>query len=279
MSAAAFVAAVIVVVLIPLADLGIWAQRNVVGTGAFNHLADRVLEQTPVRREVTDTVVAELDSEVPELAGQTAALRPIVGRVLSTSQVRRALAHSLSRTHTQLREDHDPVQLDLNPVLPIVRQRLPASLATEIPADVRLDTVTVLRRHDAPAVWTGVELVQNVALATALLAVALLLFAVFAARRRAGVCVVLGIVTTVTSLVLIALVEPGRSILEHEAGSAIRRDALRAGYYTVLHSFVVQTIILAIVGVVLTIVGVILARWGGSGAHSDTSKPTRDGMQ
>jgi hypothetical protein len=235
--ALALVAAVLVVGLLPLASVGVWAQREVVSTDAFDHLADHVLAQRPVRREVTDTVIAELDSEVPELAGQNRLLRPIVAQVVGTPQVRESLAHSLTRTHAQFRHGHDPLQLDLNPVLPVVRQHLPAVVAAEIPADTKIDTVTVLERSDAPVIWDSVEFVQGFGLIVALATAALLIVAIVAARRRGLVCLVLGLITTLTSLVMLALVEPGRTVFEHEAGGSIRREALRAGYYTIVHTF------------------------------------------
>jgi hypothetical protein len=257
--AVALVAAALYVVLLPLACLGLWARREVVSTSAFDHLADRVLEQRPVRREVTAAVVSELGSEVPELTGQDRVLSPIVTHVVSAAQVRSALTHSLSHTHAQLRDGHDPLQLDLNPVLPVVRHQLPESLAEEIPADTRLDTVTVLHRRDAPLIWSSVEFVQGFALVVALGTVALLIVAILTARRRGTMCVVLGAITTLVSLVLIALVERGRTLLEHGAGGSIRLDALRAGYYTVVHSFATQMIVVATAGVLVGVVGLVLA--------------------
>jgi hypothetical protein len=258
--AVALATAVLYAVLLPLACLGLWARREVVSTSAFDHLADRVLEQQPVRHEVTSTVVSELDSEVPELTGEDRVLSPIVTRVVSAAQVRSALAHSLSHTHAQLRDGHDPLQLDLNPVLPVVRHRLPESLAAEIPADFRLDTVTVLHRRDAPLIWSSVEFVQGFALVVALGTVALLIVAILTARRRGMMCVVLGAITTLISLVLIALVERGRTLLEYEAGGSIRLDALRAGYYTVVHSFATQMVVVATAGVLIGVVGLVLTR-------------------
>jgi hypothetical protein len=258
--AVAYAAGALFVVLLPLASLGLWAQREVVSASAFNHLADQVLEQRPVRRQVAQTIVAELDSEVPELTGDNQILRPIVARVVGRAQVRAALAHSLAHTHLELRNGHDPLQLDLNPVLPIVRQQLPGIVAAQIPADVKIDTVNVLHRRDAPVIWVSVEFVQGFALAAAVVTLALLLLAIAASRRRGLACVVLGAITTIISVVLIALVEPGRTLFEHEAGGSIRRDALRAGYYTVVHSFATQMIVLAVAGVALALGGLILAR-------------------
>jgi hypothetical protein len=258
--ALAYVAGALFAVLMPLASLGLWAQREVVSTSVFDHLADRVLEQRPVRRQLAQTVVAELDSEVPELAGQRQILGPVVARVVGAAQVRAALARSLAHTHLQLRNGHDPLQLDLNPVLPIVRQQLPGIVAAQIPADIKIDTVTVLHRRDAPAIWVSVEFVQGFALAVAVATVALLLIAIAASRRRGLVCLVLGAITTIVSLIMIALVEPGRTLVEHEAGGSIRREAVRAGYYTVVHPFATQMIVIAVAGVALALGGIILAR-------------------
>jgi hypothetical protein len=82
---------------------------------------------------------------------------------------------------------------------------------------------------------------------------------VFVARRRGRLCIVLGVLTAAIGVILIALVKPGRSLLEHQTGTATDRSAFLAGYNVVTQSFVRQTVGVVIAGAVLVVVGGVLA--------------------
>ncbi len=236
-------------VLLPFANLGVWVQRELVGTSAFVRLGEDVVQQPAVRAALAERIVAQMEQRVPALTVQDAAVRSIVEQVLRAPELRPALDSALASTHDQLRSGHDPLQLDLNPILPLIRQTLPARLAAAVPTSATLAPVTVLRRHDAPVVWEGVQLVQDTALVIPLLAFGALAAAIVVARRRGALCILLGAAISVIALGLLALVKPGRSLLEHQVGDPTQRAAFSAGYDTVLRSFVQQTIVLALLGV------------------------------
>jgi hypothetical protein len=255
----ALLLAVAFVVLVPLGNLGAWAQRELVGSDSFARLGEQVLDQGAVRTALADRIVDDLDAAVPAVVGRDATLRAQVAQELAQPQVRPAFDQLLASTHDQLRQGQDPLQLDLTPVLPILRAQLPANLAAGLPSEVALTPVTVLRRRDAPAVWEGVQLVQDVALALPIAALVVLALAVFVARRRGPLCIVLGVLTAAIGVILIALVKPGRSLLEHQTGTATDRSAFLAGYNVVTQSFVRQTVGVVIAGAVLVVVGGVLA--------------------
>jgi hypothetical protein len=265
----AFLLSVVVVVLVPFADLGLWVQRELVSTSSFVRLGEDVLSQAPVQAALGQRIVAELEQRVPGLAAQDSTVRSIVDQALRDPQLRPAFDNALSSTHDQLRSGLDPLELDLNPVLPLVRQQLPAALAARVPVSATLNPVIVLRRRDAPVLWEGVQLVQGGAAAVPLLALALLAAAVLVARRRGGLCIALGAFITVISLGVLGLVKPGRSLLEHQVGDPTQRAAFGSGYDTVLRSFVQQTIVMALAGVVLAVVGGVLV-W----QHDRNRRPT-----
>lgn len=265
----AFLLSLVVVVLVPFADLGLWVQRELVGTSSFVRLGEDVLQQPAVRAALAERIVAELEQRVPGLAAQDATVRSIVDQVLRDPGLRPVLDNALASTHDQLRNGHDPLELDLNPLLPLVRQQLPAALAARVPVSETLNPVIVLRRRDAPVLWEGVQLVQGGALAVPLLALALLAAAVLAARRRGALCITLGASITLISLGVLALVKPGRSLLEHQVGDPTQRAAFHAGYDTVLRSFVQQTIVMALAGIVLAVIGGVLV-W----QHDRNRRPT-----
>jgi hypothetical protein len=247
------------VVLVPLADLGAWAERELVGTTAFVSLGEQVLEPQAVRDALADRIVTDLEAAEPALIGNDAALRPLVAHELGLPQVRPAFDDVLASTHDQLRHGQDPLQLDLAPLLPILREQLPANLAAQLPSETFLTPVTVLRRRDAPAVWEGVQLVQDSALALTIAAIVILALAIVAAHRRGRLCIVLGVLTAAIGVGLIALVKPGRSLLEHQTGTPTERAAFLAGYNVVTQSFVRQTVGVVIAGAALVVVGGFLA--------------------
>lgn len=254
----AFLLAVIVVLLVPFADLGLWVQRELVGTTSFVRLGEDVLAQAAVRAALAERIVAELEQHVPGLAAQDATVRSIVDQGLRDPRFRSVFDDALASTHDQLRNGHDPLELDLNPLLPLVRQQLPPAVATRVPRDLTLTPVIVLRRRDTPVLWEGVQLVQDAAAVIPILALALLAAAILAARRRGALCITVGGFITLLSLGVLALVKPGRSLLEHQVGDPTQRAAFHAGYDTVLRSFVQQTIVFALAGVVLAVIGGVL---------------------
>jgi hypothetical protein len=255
----AVVLAVVFVVLVPLADLAAWAQRELVGTTPFVRLGEQVLDQNAVRAALADRIVTSLESTNPALISADAAARSFVTQQLASPVVKPAFDDLLASTHDQLRQGHDPLQLDLAPVLPVLREQLPANLSARVPGSLTLAPVTVLRRRDAPAVWQGVQLVQNDALVVVAVTIVALVGAIAVARRRGAMCISLGLATALIAVGLIAVVKPGRSLLESQSGTATQRAAFLAGYDVVTHSFVLQTVVLAVVGLVLVVVGCLLA--------------------
>jgi hypothetical protein len=255
----AAVLAIAFVVLVPLADLGAWAQRELVGTAPFVRLGEQVLDQGAVRAALADRIVTPLEAASPALITVDGPVRAAVTKELASPVVRPAFDDLLASTHDQLRQGHDPLQLDLSPLLPILRQQVPANLAGRLPTSVFVAPVTVLRRRDAPAVWEGVQLVQNDALVVVALAFVALIGAIAVARRRGAVCIILGFVTAAIAVALIAVVKPGRSLLESQSGTSTQRAAFLAGYDVVTRSFVLQTVFVAVAGFVLVLAGCFLA--------------------
>lgn len=258
---------VVAIVLVPLADLGVWVQRELVSTTSFVNLGEQVLHEAPVRDALAQQVVNDVASTAPAVAGQAQTLEPVIAAVLAEPSLRPALDQVLANTHDQLRNGHDPLQLDLSPLLPTLREQLPAPVASRLPSQLALPPVTVLRRSDAPAAWDGVQLVQAIALALPVALLVALGGALLAARQRGAVCILVGLAATVLSVGLIALVQPGRSLLEHQSGTPTQRAAFLSGYDTVTHSFVQQTVVLAVLGVVLTVGGLLASYAAGRRAR------------
>ena len=254
---------VVAIVLVPFADLGVWVQRELVGTASFVNLGEQVLQQQSVRDALARQIVSDAASKAPAVAAQAQAAEPVVAAVLAEPSLRPALDQVLANTHDQLRNGHDPLQLDLSPLLPTLHEQLPPFLASRLPSQLALQPVTVLRRSDAPVVWDGVQLVQEIAIVLPIALLVALGGALLAARRRGGVCIAVGLGTTVLAVGLVALVQPGRSLLEQQSGTPTQRAAFLSGFDAVTHSFVQQSVVLAVLGVLLTIGGLIASYAGG----------------
>lgn len=245
--------------LVTFANLGVWVERQVVGTTSFLRLGEQVLDQGAVRAALADRIVTDVEARAPALVGRDATLRPLVAQVLAQPQFRPAFDTLLASTHDQLRSGHDPLQLDLTALLPVLRAQLPPTLATRLPSSFGLTPITVLRRRDAPALWDGVQGVQNVTLVVPVVTALVLIGAVIAARRRGAILIGLGLVTVILALGLIALLKPGRSVVAYATGTPAQQSAFLAGYDTVTRSFVVQTIGLAVFGGILAVAGCLVA--------------------
>ncbi|HEV2309538.1 MAG TPA: hypothetical protein VGU73_03390 [Acidimicrobiia bacterium] len=256
----------VAIVLVPLADLGVWAQRELVSTASFVNLSNDVLQQHAVRGALAQEIVADIAEDEPALASHETELEPIVADALAEPALRPALDQILATTHDQLRDGHDPLELDLSPLLPVLRERLAPYLASGLPSQLDLQPVTVLQQNEAPELWDGVQLVQQIALVLPALMLLVLVGAVLLARRRGAVCVVVGLATTVIAVGLVALLEPGRSVMEHQTGTG-SHAAFLAGYDTVTRSFVQQTVVLAVLGVLLALGGLIATYAEGRRVH------------
>src|ERR1700738_1685127 len=109
----AFLLAVAALVLVPFADVGVWVQRQLVGTSSFVRLGEDVLQQSAVRAALAQRIVTEMETRVPALTTQDSALRSVVDQALRSPQLRPAFDSALASTHDQLRNGHDPLELDL----------------------------------------------------------------------------------------------------------------------------------------------------------------------
>jgi hypothetical protein len=256
------------ILLVPFADLGVWVQRELVGTTSFVRLGEQAIKRAEVRDALSERVVSDLSGAVPGVAGREQALQPVISAALASPAARPALDTVLANTHDQLRNGHDPLQLDVNPVLPVVRAQLPAGAAARLPPGLTIAPVTVLRRQDAPAVWEAVQVIQGSALVVPLVALAAFAGALVAARRRGTVCIAVGVATVVSSLGLLALVKPGRSLLEQQQGTPAQRAAFLAGYDAVTRSFVQQTVVFAVLGGLVILVGCVVLWQEGRNVRS-----------
>src|SRR5260370_31795841 len=98
----AFLLAAVSLVLVPFADVGVWVQRELVGTSSFVRLGEDVLQQSAVRAALAQRIVTEMETRVPALTTQDSALPSLVDHALRSPQPRPAFARAPARTPDQL---------------------------------------------------------------------------------------------------------------------------------------------------------------------------------
>jgi hypothetical protein len=258
-----FLAGVLVVLgllLVPLAAIGIWTQREIIPTDAFTDLASEVAQQPEVQDALAERITDEIVASAPQVANGRVLLQPAVGQVLRTEQFDQVFRAAVANMHAQLLDDSSALQLDLNALLPVVRDQVAQvdeGVAARIPTS-GLPAFTVLERDDVPALWRGVEIGRDASWAIPAVTLLVLVAAVVVAERRSTMLIVVGLGILVISAVTILVVRFGRDPLSEVVGSDVTEGAFDAGYDTVTSSFVTQMVVLAVLGAIAAIVGVLL---------------------
>jgi hypothetical protein len=257
--------------LLPLADLGIWTQRELLPTDAFTQLATDVLHEPDVQQALATRLTTELVNREPALAIGRPLVQRAVVEGIGTPQFSQVMQASLGDMHDQLKRGDDTLFLNLDATLPLIKGQLAQidpRLAASVPSSQVLPSITVVKRADAPELWEGVQIVRRAALLFPALAVVLLALAIAFAQHRARMLVVVGAALAVVALLLVLVIRLGRDPLSNVVGSEVSVAAFNAGYRVVTSSFVTQTVVLGIVGMLAMGGGAIGVMQGGS-----TSRP------
>lgn len=245
-------------VLLPLGNLGLWVQRQVLDSSSFTDLALDVVDEPAVHDALTERLVDELVAAEPRLGVARIVLEPGVAQILRTDAFRSVFSAAVDQMHTQLKEGADELSLNLDPVLPLVRDavaRVNVGVAEQIPDADALPSITVVAREDVPELWRGVQITREASWAFPALVLFALVGAVVVANRRARMLVTIGVGGVLISFVQILVVRLGREVLSDVAGPNVDVGAFTRGYEVVTGTLVTQTIVVAVVGVVLAVGG------------------------
>ena len=240
----------------PLANLGIWTQRQVLDTGAFNDLSLSVLDEPAVRDALALRLVEEIVRAEPRLGPARVVLEPGVNQLLQTDVFRVVFSNAVGQMHTQLEQGADELSLDLDGVLPLLRNAVGAvdtGAAGLIPSAAALPAITVVSRDDVPELWEGVQITREASWAFPVVGLALFAAAVAIANRRARMLIVIGVGVAVLGFVQVLLVRLGRDVLSDVTGRTANVGAFTRGYDVVTESFVVQTVVLSVLGIVMAL--------------------------
>jgi hypothetical protein len=247
--------------LVPFASQGVWVERELLSTRAFTTLSTDVLEQDAVRDALANRIADELEKRVSQVSLVRFALVPALRDALDTEQFRTIFEQAVGDLHSQLERGDDELTLDLDAMLPLVRELVAevplvgGDVASAIPDGV-LPAFTVVTKENVPQLWVGVEATQEAWWLFPVLSLAFLGAGVAVARRRALAVVVVGLGIAVIAVVLVLALRLGRDPLSEVAGPTVEVDAFRAGYDTVTDSLAVQTMVLGLGGLVVSAIGV-----------------------
>jgi hypothetical protein len=265
-----FLAGVLILVgllLVPLANLGVWTQREVLSTDAFTTLSTDVLDQSDVREALANRIADELERQVPELALGRFVLVPALGEVIGSRQFGGIFERAVADMHAQLERGDDQLTLNLDAMLPLVRElvaNVDGGLASRIPQQTGIAAITVVKKDNVPQLWLGVDVAREASWLFPALALLALAAGVAVARRRALALVFAGLGLAALALLMVVALKVGQEPLSNVAGPAVDQNAFDAGYHVVTESLVVQTAVLGIVGLVAAMIGVVVQARGGS---------------
>ncbi len=249
------------IVVLPLGNLGVWVQRQVLDSSAFTDLALKVVDEPAVRGALAERIVGELVAAEPRLGGARVVLEPGVSQLLRTGSFRAVFSTAVGEMHTQLEDGADELSLNLDPILPLVRDavaRIDAGAANLVPGPEALPSIIVVTRDDAPELWEGVQITREASWALPALVVLALAGAVAVANVRGRMLLGIGVAVGLLALAQILVLRLGRNLLSDVAGPEVRPGAFHQGYDVVTGSFVSQTIVLAIFGLLAAVGGASL---------------------
>jgi hypothetical protein len=250
-SSAAGLLALVGLLLVPLADVGLWTQRQLLPTESFTDLSVEVLHQPEVGDALAVRLTDEIDTHVDLSADTRAIVESAVRSAVATPEFEQVFRVAVGSMHEQLERGDDQLALDFDPALPAIKTavaRFDQNAADQIP-DTGLPAITVLRESEVPAVWQAVDVARRAALVFPIAAVLVLAVAVLMSWRRAQLVIMIGVGLVVLAVALALLVGVGRDLLSDVIGDDTRQAAFTAGYNTVTESFVTQTAALAAIGV------------------------------
>jgi hypothetical protein len=247
-------------VLVPFATLGIWTRRELLPTDAFTDLATDVVQQDAVQAALASRLADELIARQPQLRLGRVVLEPATVRALDTPQFEAIFRTAVGSTHEQLVRGDDQLTLDLNAMVPIVRDFVAGvdqGVASLIP-DSGLPAFTIVRKSEVPQLWFGVDVTRRASWVFPLLMVIALAAAIAVAKQHALVLVIAGFGVAFMCLMVVLALRVGRDQLSDVVGPEVDISAFNAGWEVVTDALVTQTFVLGAVGIVAAGVGVAL---------------------
>jgi hypothetical protein len=260
--------------LVPFATFGIWMQRDILPTEQFNDLATEIVQHNAVRDAFADRFLDELQVREPRLALGRIVLEPAVKEAIGTAQFEQVFRAAVGDVHDQLVRGDDQLSLNLDAMLPIVKDlvaQVNTTIANQIPTSAGLPAITVVRKADVPELWFAVQATRQASWVFPILMVVAFVGAVVIATNRAITRVVCGAGVAVFCIVIGLGLRAGRGVRSPVVGSAVDERAFNAGYDIVTDSLVRQTLLVGLVGAIVGVAGVVWLLVGRSSSRQPIS--------
>ncbi len=258
-----FVAGLLVLVglvLVPFATVGIWLQRQILPTEAFADLATEVVQSDAVSDALANRFVDELEDREPALRFGRIVLEPAVKEAIGTPEFEQIFRLAVSDMHDQLLRGDDELSLNLDALLPIVKDlvaQVNTTVADQIPSSAGLPAITVVREDQVPELWFAVQVTRAAAWVFPILMLLALAGAVVVAEKRARTLLVAGFGVAFVCLVIGLALRTGGDLLSDDVGSVVDVRAFDAGYDIVTDSLAGQALLLGLVGLATGVAGVV----------------------
>jgi hypothetical protein len=259
-----FIAGVLIVlglIIVPLANLGVWTQREVLSTDAFSSLSNEVLQEQAVRDALANRIADELVKKVPELGLGRFLLVPALSQAIATPEFQQIFEGAVSDMHAQLERGDDQLTLNLDAILPLVKQlvaKVDSGLAARIPTQTGLAAITVVKKDNVPQLWLGLDITRGASWAFPIAALVLLGLGIAVATNRGLALLLAGLGLAAIALFMVVALKVGREPLSNVAGRDVDVNAFDAGYDVVTESLVLQTAVLGLIGLVAALGGIVL---------------------
>lgn len=272
-----------------VADAGVWVTRSVLDSDAFARVATAALETAPVRAYLAGAIAGALADEIapageavppsvlaqlelPADAGRAqveGALQPLVEAALADEALAGVRDEAIRKLHATLADTllgrglvslaGDTVTIDLDQLVAAIDERIdpgtPGRLF-DIPVRAGLGAVPLLQASALRTVSTVVQVADTLRWLLPIVAIAVGLLALLAARRRRGALAWLGGIAIAVGLLALLVANVASGLLgDLTVADPVADAALGATFDAFLRELVVQSLLLAGLGVVLVVAG------------------------
>jgi len=238
--------------LVPLAGLGVWTQRVVLDTDEFTALSDDLLERDEVRDALAFEIVQEVERTRPGFSQSGVPVEALISDALATPEFRGLFREANRRVHDQLVDGEDALTLDLDPALTLVAERVgevAPEVADQFPSTEEFGEIVLVQRGQAPYVWIGAEAARWGSLIAIILSFGMLALAIALAERRGFTLGIAGVGVVVASVVFALLVTGAQAYASRWVPEGADRAGFDATWDVIESSLLVQTLLVALVGV------------------------------
>jgi hypothetical protein len=246
---------VVGVALVPFANAAVWGRRHLLDTPRFAVLTSDIVRTPGVRSALADRITDELSERSNALAIASPLVHAAVARVIETDAFLSVFDPAVASLHRQLLAGDDQLTLDLQALLPLIRDELGSvdrRLASLVP-DVALGGIVVADRVDAPALWDGVDVARRAWWILPFVAVVLFGAAIALANRHITMTALVGGGIAFACLFMLVALAIARASLSGVTSGADQR-LVRGVWDAVVDSLQAQTLVVMAFGILLAVV-------------------------